>query len=113
MVLLSFAFFENVSFPLRLFPCLREYIYKKRMSEVFPSDIRFSFYHHNNYLCIGGFSLHFNLLYHDCTILACGFMKQRGVLFPLKFEKSLFPQGFTGIYASLWIYEIRSNSSDT
>ena len=53
MVLLSFAFFENVSFPLRLFPCLREYIYKKRMSEVFPSDIRFSFYHHNNYLCIG------------------------------------------------------------
>ena len=43
MVLLSFAFFENVSFPLRLSPCLREYIYKKRMSEVFPSDIRFSF----------------------------------------------------------------------
>ena len=90
MALLSFAFFENVSFPLRLFPCLREYIYKKRMSEVFPPDIRFSFYHHNNYLCIGGFSLHFNLLYHDCTVLACGFMKQRGVLFPLKFEKILF-----------------------
>ena len=34
------------------------------------------------------FSQHFNLLYHDCTILACSFMKQRGVLCPLKFEKA-------------------------
>lgn len=65
-------------------------LYKKesRCLRSFPQTSAFAFHRHSIISLHRGFSRHFNLLYHDCTILACSFMKQRGVLCPLKFEKA-------------------------